>query len=298
MDEDDLRKIDDSIPAQAPIGDNSRPLRFLITAVVVAIYMALGYLMNLDTSAYQVLGIPILLIFQLAIQRQPLRTAWVRAGPPLRLDGGFVILWLLFSVVPAYDMVTAALRGDFTFAAFAAAALGGAFGLAYALRAMHAATVRQLALCLLTAGGIGVLFLFVGSLGGYAHLPAQTAASNGSAPLSALEAGVGTFLLGPAGFLVEEVFFRGALDTYLHRGEAGVGWLSAVFVSALWGLWHQPSLVALQGSHLLSSVIGLLVAQIAIGVPLSLWWRRSANLVVTDTTHAVLDAARSVLALL
>ena len=98
----------------------------------------------------------------------------------------------------------------------------------------------------------------------------------------------------PAGFLIEEVFFRGALDTYLHRGEAGTGWLSAIFVSALWGIWHLPA-SALRSPHLLSTVASLLVAQIIVGVPLSLWWRKSGNLTVNNTTHAVIDAVRAML---
>ncbi len=98
----------------------------------------------------------------------------------------------------------------------------------------------------------------------------------------------------PVGYAVEEVFFRGALDTYLHRGEKGTGWLSAVFVSALWGLWHLPGQTVVAG-NLLPTVVGLVIAQIVVGVPLSLWWRKSGNLTVNNTAHAFLEAARSVL---
>ena len=114
--------------------------------------------------------------------------------------------------------------------------------------------------------------------------------------LPSLVVGAETFLLLPVGFMVEDVFFRGALDTYIHREEKGVGWLSAIFVSALWGLWHLPVQANLDRAHLLSTVIGLLIAQIAVGVPLSLWWRKSGNLTVTDTTHALIDAVRNALA--
>lgn len=123
----------------------------------------------------------------------------------------------------------------------------------------------------------------------------QPTVTNHPALLTSLLVGLETFLLGPVGFIVEEVFFRGGLDTYLHRGEKGTGWLSAIFVSALWGLWHLPGQVIPAG-HLLSTIVVLLVAQIAIGVPLSLWWRKSGNLTVPDTAHAFLDAVRSTLA--
>jgi membrane protease YdiL (CAAX protease family) len=99
-------------------------------------------------------------------------------------------------------------------------------------------------------------------------------------------------LIAPVGFVVEEVFFRGALDTYLHRGEAGTGWLSARGVSALWGVWHLPG-QAISSENLLSTVVGTMLPQILVGVPLSFWWRKSSNLVVTTTTHALLEAARN-----
>jgi membrane protease YdiL (CAAX protease family) len=92
---------------------------------------------------------------------------------------------------------------------------------------------------------------------------------------------------------MEEVFFRGVLDTYLRQGEEGIGWLSAIFLSALWGLWHLPIVHPLQPLALIITV--LLIFQIAIGVPLSIWWRRSGNLTVPGTTHALLDTIRNVL---
>jgi membrane protease YdiL (CAAX protease family) len=96
--------------------------------------------------------------------------------------------------------------------------------------------------------------------------------------------------------VVEEVLFRGGLDTHVHRGEQGTGWLSAVYVSALWGIWHLPgSIAAGGGARLASTIAGLIVAQVLVGVPLSLWWRKTGNLLVTDAAHGVLEAARTVL---
>ncbi|HEU5229153.1 MAG TPA: CPBP family intramembrane glutamic endopeptidase [Ktedonobacteraceae bacterium] len=110
--------------------------------------------------------------------------------------------------------------------------------------------------------------------------------------LQSLQIATQWFLIAPVGFVVEEVFFRGALDTYLHRGEEGVGWLSALFVSALWGLWHLARQPMPMG-QLLSMGAGLIISQVLVGVPLSLWWRTSGNLVVNNTAHALLDAVRN-----
>lgn len=288
------------IMTKPAIGEHSRPLRYLIVTLVVAVYWTLGFLLHLNLAEYQLLGIPLLLIFQLGIHRKPLRTLWVRSGPPLRLDARFFILWIMFSLIPAYEVLSAVEHMDLANAALYGTGIAGAFGLAYALRAMRAANVRQLGLCLLTAGGIGLLPQLLSLLLPHLlHLHIGASQANvikQPALLPSLQAGAGTFLWGlPAGFLIEEVFFRGALDTYLHRGEKGIGLLSAIFVSALWGLWHLSG-GAIQAGHLLSTVVGLLVAQIAVGVPLSLWWRKSGNLFVNNTTHALLDTVRNILA--
>ena len=72
-------------------------MRFLIVGLVVAASIALGFLFHLNVAEYQLLGIPILLVFQSGIHRQPLRTLWVRSGPSLRLDA-----WFFFSLFPVY----------------------------------------------------------------------------------------------------------------------------------------------------------------------------------------------------
>jgi hypothetical protein len=282
------------------IGAHSRPLRFLIVGLVVALWCLLGLWLQLMfpepvLPVYLLLGIPLLLLFQLGIQRQPLRTLWVRSGLPFVLDGPFFILWVLFSLFPVYAVVREVLLMHLANAAEYSVAIIGAFGLAYALRAMQAKTWWQLGLCVLTVGLLGLLPQFLSLLLPHvlhihtAH-PVTTAQPT---LLQSLEIAAEWFLISPVGFVVEEVFFRGALDTYLHRGEEGIGWLSAIFVSALWGVWHLPG-QALSG-NLLFAVVGTVLPQILVGVPLSLWWRKSGNLAVTNTAHALLEAVRNAL---
>lgn len=286
-----------SVAARPAIGVNSRPLRFLIVGLVVVVWWTLGFLLHLTTDGLLLLGVPLLVIFQLGIHRQPLRTLWVRSGPPLRLDGWFLLLWALFSLFPIYAVIREAMSMQFVRSAEFSMAIVGAFGLAYALRAMRTKTWGQLVLCLLTVGTIGLLPQFLSLL-----LPHIVHIKSGHATttthptfLQGLEIATQWFLIAPVGFAVEEVFFRGALDTYLHRGEEGTGWLSAIFVSALWGLWHLSTQAPTTG-NLFLTVIELLAAQILVGVPLSLWWRKSGNLVVNNTAHALLEGVRNGLA--
>ena len=282
--------LNPSTASRAALGASSRPLRFLMVTLVVAVYIALGLLLHLDTYQYLFLGIPLLILFQLGVHRQPLRTMWVRSGPPLRLDPWFIGLWILFSLLPIYTLVQAVQQSNVEIAVYTFVDIIGAFGLAYALCAIRLANVRQLGFCILICVPIFFLFLLP-SFRSWHTYPL----------LTGLElAGQNFLLLTPVTFILEEVFFRGALDTYLHQNEKRTGWPSAIYLSALWGLWHLPvslslSQGALHWNQILLAIAELLIVQIAIGVPLSIWWRRSSNLVVTGTTHALLDTIRNVL---
>jgi len=295
-------KVSDT--GRTAVGEHSRPLRYLIVALVVLGWWALGRLLNLNVSGFTLLGVPILLAFQVWIHRQPLLSLWVRSSPPLRVDAWFILIWFLFSIVPTVNLVSAFNQRDLWSAASAAAAVLGAFGLAYALRSMKPSisgvSAGRMALYFLIALVVGLLPLIPTLvLPNFMHMRinGQTATTAGLPPLaSLLQVGLGRFLMGPLGFIVEEVFFRGGLDTYLHRGEKGTGWLSAIYLSALWGLWHLPG-AALSQPNLLATLVSLIVAQIILGVPLSLLWRKSGNLAVPDTTHAVLEAVRSILSI-
>jgi membrane protease YdiL (CAAX protease family) len=75
-----------------------------------------------------------------------------------------------------------------------------------------------------------------------------------------------------------------------HDGEARRG-QSAVFVSAMWGLWHLP--VSSMSLPLPLVVAELVVVHVLLGVPLSFAWRNSRNLAVPALAHAVNDAVRN-----
>jgi len=94
----------------------------------------------------------------------------------------------------------------------------------------------------------------------------------------------------PATFVIEEVAFRGALDSHVHYSGEGRGWQTAMFVSVLWALWHLP---VTDGMPFPLLVLTLVVWHCAIGVPLSLAWRRSGNLAGPAFAHAAIDAVRN-----
>jgi membrane protease YdiL (CAAX protease family) len=94
--------------------------------------------------------------------------------------------------------------------------------------------------------------------------------------------------------VLEEVAFRGAIDDHVHRADGARGVLSALFVSALWGLWHLP--IAPGGLPLAVIAAQALLVHCVVGVPLSLARRRTGSLVVPAGAHALIDALRNGLA--
>jgi membrane protease YdiL (CAAX protease family) len=122
------------------------------------------------------------------------------------------------------------------------AAIVGAGAAAYALGQFRRETWLYLGLCLATAGLLGVL-IFIGGLSG-THTVQPIA---GRLEPDALQGIESLHLLIPVMFMMEEVAFRGAIDSHVrHPGErhglgsSVYGIVSAIVVSVLWGLWHLP----------------------------------------------------------
>jgi membrane protease YdiL (CAAX protease family) len=169
--------------------------------------------------------------------------------------------------------------------AMGVATVAGAIPMAYALRSFRRVQVRPLLLCLATAGVIGVLIVVIFAvLGGAEHYSLLRRIQIG---------GDGMLRYLPISFVVEEVSFRGAFDAHLYHPGESRGVLSALFVSALWGLWHIPGVVG--KGPLLGIVPMLVIVHCALGVPLSIFWRRSGNLLVPASAHALGDAVRNAL---
>jgi membrane protease YdiL (CAAX protease family) len=94
----------------------------------------------------------------------------------------------------------------------------------------------------------------------------------------------------PICFVVEEVAFRGILDSHIHHPQDSRPWLSAFSLSAMWGWWHLPITPA---SDFGVALVMLPIVHAMVGIPLSLFWRRSGNLFVPAAVHALIDAVRN-----
>lgn len=264
----------------------SRVRRLLEVSSVVAIWISLGLAFHLSANWYLLLGIPLTAAFQWGLRRQPLRALWVRDSVPFKLGATGWAMAVALAAYPCYRLgENLRLRAYGAETAWYFAAAAGALAAAYALRSFHRATMRDLLSCVATAGAIGVCLMALNAvMVGLAHSSFAVRAGEGITSL---------LLYVPVVFVLEEVSFRGAFDAHVHHpGESGE-YFTAFFVSSLWGLWHIP--VAIGQKPLPALVVGLIGVHCAVGVPLSVYWRRSGNLFVPGVTHALVDAVRNAL---
>lgn len=277
------------IAAGAMAEAHSRVRRMTEVTLFVGAWMVLGLLLHLDSPRYQLLGVPFALTFQLLVRRRPLRQLWVHDGPPFRLDarGAAIAAVLLALGYPAYQALNSVPVARWVVALWLVAYAVGALVAAYALRHLH--TDGRAWAFAASAVAIGLLWTL---------LSASPELANAARPLpltGMVAAGLRwAALYFPIAFVLEEVQFRGLVDAHVHRPGEARGWLSALFVSTLWGLWHLP--LALDGTPLADVVASLLLVHVTIGVPLSLAWRRSGNLAFPVAAHALIDAVRDGLA--
>lgn len=257
-------------------------VRLLVATLVVALWIALGWFVHADPNEYLLLGVPLTLVFQRFVRGRPLHSLWVRDAPGFQLDRAGVALAGALAITPAYALIHVLHTGPVepVQVAWLLCAVSGAAAGGFALRRLRRAEFRALLGCLATAGTLGVMMMFAAAL------------ARGGDGIPDARIGIAWLLLYlPVTFVLEEVFFRGALDTYVHRRGEGRGWASAIFVSVLWGLWHLPIVPRADAV----TAVGLLIVHTAVGVPLSIYWRQSGNLTVPAVTHAVIDGFRNAL---
>jgi hypothetical protein len=99
----------------------------------------------------------------------------------------------------------------------------------------------------------------------------------------------------PVCFCVEEVFFRGGIDSYVQRDGDRLGWLTAIIVPCLWGWWHMPIFPLHGAIEVIGLTISLPLLMCVPGIPFSIFWRHGGSLLVTATVHALLDGIRNAL---
>lgn len=262
----------------------SRRRRVLEALSFVATWIGLGYALHLDSNIYLLVGIPLTLAFQVGVRRRPVHELWVRDGGPFRLDTRARLIALALAVLPAVYLVMALRARAWVESAWIVACLAGAPAAGYAIAKLGPGRMSGTRAAA-TALAIGAVIFQV------ALIP-QIATTGSPDALTMLGIGVRSALLYlPVTFVLEEVTFRGLLDSHVHAPGESRGWLSALFVSAIWGLWHLPTEPVTESLPVM--IAGLLAVHCAIGVALSFAWRRSGNLALPAAAHALIDGVRN-----
>ncbi len=218
--------------------------RWIEAIAFVGLWIAAGEHLEMSGNVYLLFGIPLTAAFQLLVRRRPIKDLWVRDGPNLTLRAVNLWLALPLAIVPLYHLIAGVAKGQGTgLILYAIAAIVGAGAAACALAQFGRQTWIYLGLCVATASLIGIL-------------PTVDAAWHDAFPVhptgvrlrpSALFGIESLLLYVPALFMIEEVAFRGAIDSHVrHLGgrrnlpSTIYGIVSAILVRVLLGLWYHP----------------------------------------------------------
>lgn len=273
----------------------SQKFRILQAILFVVVWMSLGWLFHLSAYTYLLIGIPLCIIFQKFVRRKPLMSCWLRDKPDVRLDWLTLLIAVGFLIIPARDLTEYWHKSGWALRLYFLCAIVGAFGAAITLRHFTMTAVKSLLLCIVVAGGFAGGVFALGALARHflQHQPLFTSHH----PAIML---VDQFLvLFPVCFVMEEVAFRGILDSHIHDGSSSWlsanSWLSAALLSTLWGWWHLPIVPAHSVAQTLAMIVILPLFHLVPGITFSLFWRRTGNLAVPAFVHALIDAIRNIL---
>jgi membrane protease YdiL (CAAX protease family) len=270
-----------TLPPPHQSGDRAR--RLVEITLFVAVWVAIGELLDMNPNVYLVFGVPLTIGFQLYVARRPLHEMWVRAAPAFQLSRRDLMVAAVLAIVPVIVLISD-LRDSagVPFYLWDLVTIAAAVPCAWALRQFVPRTRRYLLFCLATAGTLGIFWTV-----GLEFLDTAFFHRAGSEPSFDLFVFVQYMLLYlPSLFLMEEVTFRGVLDSHVQHPGEHHGLATAIYVSVLWGLWHYP----IRGGE---SVIALILVMGTVGIFLSIYWRKSGNLGVSGGTHAFVDSVRN-----
>jgi membrane protease YdiL (CAAX protease family) len=279
-----LTQVGRSVPASDV---DPRFARAIVATMVIGGYMAIGFAFGLSAEGYLLAGIPITIAFQVLVVRRPLRALWLRDARRISFTARSFLATALVAIAPATIAVRAIQDGDPVLAGYGLAAMVGAEGAVHAMRAMDRDAVRSTVRVTLITSAIlvSIMVAYRMATGGFD--------GNYAAAVVAATVSVATYL--PAVFVIEEVLFRGLLDPYLHGSAPGPDRASALYGSALWGIWHLPVMSIALGVW---TIPYLVVIHTALGYVLVTAWRRTGNLAAPGIAHAVSDALRNAVAIL
>jgi hypothetical protein len=146
-----LADVARSIPG---IAVDRRLARAGVAALVIGGYIALGFAFGLGADGYLLLGIPITIAFQLLVVRRPLRALWLRDAPPMPFTARSIAATMIVAIAPASVAVSGVRDGNAVLMGYGLAAMVGAVGAVYAIRAMDRDSIRSTVRAILITSAI------------------------------------------------------------------------------------------------------------------------------------------------
>jgi membrane protease YdiL (CAAX protease family) len=266
--------------------------RYIEVLAFVALWMALGWIFHLDANSYLLIGVPLVVLFQRFVRQRPLRQLWVRDAAAFRLGSAGIVIAVLLILAPGYDLIFVAIPKKWWIVTlWLFCALAGAVFAAFAITHQRASAARRALPSFVSAVLIGMAIMAASAFASHHDI---------GVPLSKLFLLLKQFLLYfTVTFVLEEVAFRGALDSHIYQPptdgqqRSGSTWLSAIFMSVLWGIWHLPLLPTGGAAAFAAAIPMLIIVHTLTGVPLSFCWRASGTLVLPAAAHALIDSYRN-----
>jgi len=260
--------------------------RLLHVTAFVGAWMCIGWLFRLRAEIYLLLGIPLTVLFQFAVRRQPLCALWVRTSDRFHLRPLGILIAVALAAIPALALLVTVPKGQWPESAFFAAACIGAVGAGFTFQHARLALSPPALWPFAVAVVLGILVMAAGAVSESRSpwLPASK--------LPSLLFGFVTYI--PVCFALEEVVFRGLLDTHVWQpdGSRVHGWVSALVVTSLWGLWHLPILPEQSPLSLLAAAPLMIFVHSLHGVFIAFSWRASGSLLLPVIYHSLIDAYR------
>jgi hypothetical protein len=144
--------------------------KYIEVLIFVVVWMAAGWTFHLDANAYLLLGVPLVVLFQLFIRRRPLRNLWARDATSFRLGMIGVVLAVLLILAPGYDLLLVALpKKLWVVALWLVCAMAGAVFAAFAFGWQRASAARRGLPSFVVAVLIGIGIMAASALAGH-HL--------------------------------------------------------------------------------------------------------------------------------
>ena len=184
--------------------------RYIEVLVFVAVWMALGWIFHLDPNSYLLIGVPLVVLFQRFVRHRPLRQLWVRDAAAFRLTLVGIVIAVLLILAPGYDLIFMAVpKKLWVVALWLLCALAGAVVAAFAITQQRASAARRALPSFISAVLIGMAIMAASALARHHDV---------GVPLSKLSLLLKQFLLYfTVTFVLEEVAFRGALDSHIYQ---------------------------------------------------------------------------------